>query len=107
MDADSDAARLWLDQFVRDTDTSDSIERLVGQVNDRIIDALPQLAADPTLRAELYASTRAHWRGFLAVVARQTFEVNLPPEAFDLARTIARRGFDIAVLLAIYRIGQL
>ena len=40
------------------------------------------------------------------MVARDTFEVQVAPEAFDLARTLARRGFDLPVLLSIYRVGQ-
>ncbi|MBC7301860.1 MAG: helix-turn-helix domain-containing protein [Nocardia sp.] len=106
MQAESLTATQWLQQFARAAEDRATLDHLVGLINDRILESLPQLVADATLRAELDASTRAHWRGFLAVVAREAFEVQLAPEAFDLARTLARRGFDLTVLLTVYRVGQ-
>ena len=106
MRTDSPKATLWLEQFARASEGREALDRLVGLVDGQILESLPQLAADPTLRSELHASTRAHWRGFLAMVARDSFEVQLAPEAFDLARTLARRGFDLTVLLSVYRVGQ-
>lgn len=106
MFSESPKTTTWLAQFARDAENRDTLDRLVGIVDARILDTLPYLKTDATLVNELHASTRAHWRGFLAVVARDTFEVQVGPEAFDLARTLARRGFDLPVLLSIYRIGQ-
>ncbi|MFF2085485.1 PucR family transcriptional regulator [Nocardia sp. NPDC058176] len=96
----------WLEQFVREAESRDTLDRLVGLTDARILEAVPQIATDASLVRELHASTRAHWRGFLAMVARDVFEVQVGPEAFDLARTLARRGFDLPVLLSIYRVGQ-
>ncbi|OHF24893.1 hypothetical protein BKP30_27245 [Rhodococcus erythropolis] len=106
MGTDSPKAIRWLEQFARVSEDRAVLDQLVELVDGRIFESLPPLAADPTLRTELHASTRAHWRGFLAIVARDTFEVQLAPEAVDLARTLARRGFDLTVLLTVYRVAQ-
>jgi hypothetical protein len=103
--SDAAAAREWLDAFARRCESSDALDHLVKFVDDRTIAALPEFN-DPTLRAELHASTRAHWKGFLAVVAREAIEVQPAPQIFDLARTLARRGCDLPLLMAVYRIGQ-
>ncbi len=103
--ADADAARRWLDEFARKAENSEVLDYLVAVVDDGIVEALPEFH-DPTLRAELHASTRSHWKGFLAVVSRDTIEVQPAPQIYDLARTLARRGFDLPLLLSVYRIGQ-
>lgn len=103
--SDSDVARAWLSKFAHTSESSEALDRLVAVVDDRIVDVLPEFL-DPTLRAELNASTRAHWKGFLAVVARETIEVQPAPQISDLARTLARRGYDLPLLLSVYRIGQ-
>lgn len=99
------AARQWLEDFARSSESSDTLDYLVQVVDDRIVQALPEFL-DPTLRAELHASTRSHWKGFLAVVTRDAIEVQPGPQIFDLARTLARRGFELPLLLSVYRIGQ-
>ncbi len=104
-ESDAAAARIWLEQFARTSESSETLDRLVGVVDDRIVEALPEFL-DPTLRAELHASTRAHWKGFLAVVARDAIEVHPAPQIFDLARTLAHRGHELPLLLSVYRIGQ-
>jgi hypothetical protein len=103
--SDGVAAVAWLDEFARRSENSQTLDHLVAVVDDRIIEALPEFI-DPTLRTELHASTRAHWKGFLAVVARESIEVQLLPQISDLARTLARRGFELPLLLSVYRIGQ-
>lgn len=103
--SDAIAAREWLDGFARRCESSDALDYLVNFVDDKTIATLPEFH-DPTLRAELHASTRAHWKGFLAVVARETIDVQPAPQIFDLARTLARRGFDLPLLMSVYRIGQ-
>lgn len=99
------AARRWLAGFARDCESSDALDQLVGVVDDRILEALPEFH-DPVLRLELHASTRSHWKGFLAVVTRETIDVQPAPQIYDLARTLARRGFELPLLLSVYRIGQ-
>lgn len=103
--ADADGARRWLEKFARKAENSQVLDYLVDVVDGRIVEALPEFR-DPTLRAELHASTRSHWKGFLAVVSRDAIDVHPTPQIYDLARTLARRGFDLPLLLSVYRIGQ-
>ena len=102
---DAFAAEKWLAWFARKSESSETLDYLVSVVDDRIVEALPEFV-DPTLRAELHASTRAHWKGFLAVVTRPTIDVQPGPQISDLARTLAHRGYELPLLLAVYRIGQ-
>lgn len=104
-ESDALAGRLWLDDFTRASESRETLDYLVKVVDDQIVESLPEFL-DPTLRAELHASTRAHWKGFLAVVTRDRIEVRPAPQVYDLARTLARRGFELSLLLSVYRIGQ-
>lgn len=98
-------ANQWLEDFARASDNDRNLDYLVSVVADRIVDALPQFL-DPTLRPGLHASVRGNWKGFLAVVSREEIEVQSSPEVRDWARTLARRGFELPVLLSSYRIAQ-
>ncbi|SEB22948.1 MULTISPECIES: helix-turn-helix domain-containing protein [unclassified Mycobacterium] len=95
----------WLAQFAEVSENRETLDRLVTVVDDEITAALPMFT-DPTLRRDLDASTRSNWKGFLAVVTRDIVDVRPAPEIYDLARTLARRGYELPVLLAVYRIGQ-
>ena len=99
------AEQQWFDDFGRASENPETLDRLVGVLNDRIVEGVPELR-DPTLRPELDANTRPHWKGFLTVINRETIEVQPAPPIHDFARTLARRGFDLPVLLSAYRIGQ-
>jgi DNA-binding PucR family transcriptional regulator len=99
------AEQKWFDDFALASESSQTLDALVAALNDRIMEGLPELA-DPTLRTELDASTRSHWKGFLTVVNRDTIDVQPAPPIYDFARTLARRGFELPVLLSAYRIGQ-
>lgn len=96
----------WIAGYIRRTLLPEELDRLAAMVNDRIMAEVGQYAADEELRRDLHASTRAHWRDFLAVLGRDRIDLHTPPEAYDLARTIARRGLDLAMLLTTYRVGQ-
>ena len=93
----------WLAQFAGASESRETLDRLVTVVDDEIAEALPMFA-DPTLRRDLDASTRSNWKGFLAVVTRDIVDVRPAPEIYDLARTLARLGYELPVLLAVYRI---
>jgi DNA-binding PucR family transcriptional regulator len=99
------AEQKWFDDFGRASENPEMLDLLVATVNDRIVEGVPELR-DPTLRPELEASTRSHWKGFLTVMNRETIDVQPAPPIRDFARTLARRGFDLSVLLSAYRIGQ-
>lgn len=105
IDSDNGAEQQWFDEFGRASENPETLDRLVAVVNDRIVEGVPELR-DPTLRPELEASTRAHWKGFLTVMNRETIDVQPAPPIHDFARTLARRGFELPVLLSAYRIGQ-
>ena len=102
----SDEVAQWLTRYAVETDNRASLERLTGMVDDQILAVIPKLAVDETMRAELRASTRAHWRDFFVALGREPFHPVPPPEALGWARTVARRGLDLGVLLKSYRIGQ-
>ncbi|MDP0398350.1 PucR family transcriptional regulator [Tsukamurella strandjordii] len=98
-------ARDWLTEFARAGENEHALDAMVREVDDAIVAALPEMG-EPLLRAELDASTRAHWRGVLAGATRETITVSPGEETHDLARSMARRGLELRVLLAVYRVGQ-
>lgn len=104
-DIETDATD-WIAGYSDRTQEPAELARLVTLVDNQVMADVPEYAADEELRRDLHASTRAHWRGFLSVLNRDRFEAHTPPEAHDLARTIARRGIHLAVLLKTYRVGQ-
>ena len=99
------AARDWLAGFARRGENEEALNAMVAMVDDAIVASLPEMA-EPLLRGELDASTRAHWRGVLGNATRETITVRPGDETHDLARTMARRGLELRVLLAVYRVGQ-
>ncbi|GAA2362999.1 PucR family transcriptional regulator [Saccharopolyspora halophila] len=104
-DAKSTVAE-WIESFSKRVQLPEELEHLVTIVDNEVLAEVPEYAADEELRRDLHASTRAHWRSFLSVINRERFEVHTPPEAYDLARTVARRGIDLAALLKTYRVAQ-
>ncbi|NMD55467.1 MULTISPECIES: PucR family transcriptional regulator [Tsukamurella] len=101
----SPPALRWLTDFARAAENEEALDRMVREVDAAIIAALPDLA-EPVLRGELDASTRAHWRGVLGTALREQLTVAPTDETHDLARTMARRGFPVTDLIAVYRVGQ-
>ncbi|KXO90174.1 hypothetical protein AXK56_08615 [Tsukamurella pulmonis] len=98
-------ARDWLTEFSRNAENERMLDAMVATVDDAIVTAIPAMS-EPLLRAELDASTRAHWRGVLSAITRTSSTASPGEETHDLARTMARRGFEIQVLLGVYRFGQ-
>lgn len=94
----------WVGEYVADASEEANVERFVGYVDGLILEQIPELAADPRLTAALHASTKAQWRVFLTVLDQETIDVLLPPQAVDLAVSIARRGLDLGILLKVYRV---
>ncbi|MGW4059300.1 PucR family transcriptional regulator [Amycolatopsis sp. NPDC004747] len=101
----SEAAR-WIAGYAEQALVPAELSRLIEMTDREITTEVADYAAGEDLRRDLHASTSAHWREFLVAVTRDPFEVRLPPEAFDLARTIARRGLGLTVLLKTYRVAQ-
>ena len=79
------------------------------EITAAILESAAVLSEDPSLSAEMHASTRANVRRFLSLqIAHpgQPPPPDIPPEALDLARSMVRRGVDLGVLSNSYRRGQ-
>ncbi|WP_316573366.1 PucR family transcriptional regulator [Nocardia canadensis] len=100
----SEQVRGWFAEFVFDLLRTQTMDRIVARLDAAVLAASPELD-DPDLRRDLAASTRAHARVVLSGLATDSDDLILPEEAHVLARTIARRGLDIRVLLRAYQAG--
>ncbi|BBZ12649.1 PucR family transcriptional regulator [Mycobacterium branderi] len=74
------------------------------------IELSPALGADAAILADTSASNRAVVRRFLTMCVRSegspvSVDVDVPPEALDAARTVARRGIEFDVIIQAYRRG--
>lgn len=98
-------AQRWLHDFGALALDPDEVDEFVSRVDAEILDAIPQIAGDPSLVTELHASTRAHWRNFLVALSDE-HRLALPPAAIALSLSIARRHLDISVLLKVYRVAN-
>ncbi|MFD5176100.1 PucR family transcriptional regulator [Nocardia sp. NPDC058379] len=100
----SEQVRGWFAEFVFDLLRTQSMDRILARLDAAVLAGSPELD-DPDLRRDLAASTRAHARVVLGGLATDSDDLVLPEEAHVLARTIARRGLDIRVLLRAYQAG--
>ncbi|WP_183092946.1 PucR family transcriptional regulator [Nocardioides stalactiti] len=92
----------WLRTYMETPDGQVVLRDLPPRVDARILGQIPELGSDPTLVRDLSLSTIGQWEAFLDnLEGHRPFA--LPPRAADLARSLARRGMDLAVLLKIYR----
>lgn len=92
----------WVRDYVRTVGSDDVLHELTRRIDERILAAIPELAADPALLRVLGDSTLSQWRSYLAHLV-QPYVFELPTPADNLARSLARRGSDLGVLLKIYR----
>jgi hypothetical protein len=99
------AIQHWLDTFAGSSENAETLDYLVSIPHDAIFAAFPELAG-ADIRPSLEASTRSHWKSFLAAVNQGEAEVRPGPQVVDFARTLARRGVDLPTMLAMYRVGQ-
>ncbi|MBF6473310.1 MULTISPECIES: PucR family transcriptional regulator [Nocardia] len=100
-----DEVRDWLADYVYETMRAETLERIVTRLDDVIIARIPELA-DRDMRRDLAASTRAHARIVLSRLPSDAFEFSLPEEAHAFARSVARRGFELRLLLRVYHVGM-
>ncbi|ODR10702.1 PucR family transcriptional regulator [Mycolicibacillus koreensis] len=85
------------------------LDDVVEEMNAAELGQAPELAADAAMLADVSASNRANAARLLAMLIRREAEpatIDIPPEALDLARTVARRGIDFDVIFHAYRHGQ-
>lgn len=97
--------RQWIADFVAETLRSDTLEQVVDRLDLAIVRRVPELA-DRDMRRDLQASTRAHALAVLGGLTQDKLDYPVPPEAHAFARTIARRGHDLRLLLRVYHVGQ-
>ncbi|MBY6365479.1 PucR family transcriptional regulator [Rhodococcoides corynebacterioides] len=105
MTAPDDADR-WVHVLVTETLADDAVAAVVARFDDAIAADVAALTADRELRRDLHASNLAQARALLGWIAGDSDEVVPPPAAYELARTVARRGLPLKVLMQIYRAGQ-
>ncbi|AFT98401.1 PucR family transcriptional regulator [Nocardia brasiliensis] len=103
--ADLEVVRDWLAEYVYETMRAETLEQIVARLDSTIVARVPELA-DRDMRRDLAASTRAHARLMLSGITSDTYEFTIPEEAHAFARTIARRGFELRVLLRTYHVGM-
>ncbi|MGW0324122.1 MULTISPECIES: PucR family transcriptional regulator [unclassified Nocardia] len=96
----------WLTAFALRMRSEAESEPILSAVDSAIQETFPHYLADVEVHREVRAATRAHWLGFLAVIGRTQFEARPPAEAVNGARTVARRGYGVDMLLKTYRAAQ-
>lgn len=94
----------YVEEFVAAAVRDTSVAEFVRRVDDTIMAAIPAIRRDPVLVDDLHESTAAHWRAFVATLSG--VEAQLPTEAVDFARSLARRGLHLGVLLKVYRVAN-
>ncbi|MCX8562731.1 helix-turn-helix domain-containing protein [Mycolicibacterium mucogenicum] len=85
------------------------IDDLVAEMDAAEVDLSPAAASDAAVLADTSASNRANALRVLTMFARRQARaapIDIPPEALDVARTVARRGMDLDVIFQSYRRGQ-
>ncbi|HEY5854315.1 MAG TPA: helix-turn-helix domain-containing protein [Aldersonia sp.] len=97
----------WLKDYVARASQPDYADNFMHRINDAILARVPQVRDDPLLVEDLDASTRAHWLGFLETLTRPELTLVFPEPAAEFARSVARRGHELRVLLKVYRQGNL
>ncbi|WP_205698768.1 CdaR family transcriptional regulator [Conexibacter sp. SYSU D00693] len=83
--------------------------RVFTEVDAAVLGALPVIAADDELTAEVRATDHANITRWLTAMAQRpggTVGPDVTPEALEIARDVVRRGLDREVLWTGYRLGQ-
>lgn len=101
----SPVVRQWIADFVAETLRTETLEQVITQLDNVIIARIPELR-DRDMRRDLAASTRAHAFEVLSGLTQDRFDYPVPEQAHAFARTIARRGHDVRLLLRVYHVGQ-
>ncbi|KAA1416816.1 PucR family transcriptional regulator [Nocardioides humilatus] len=103
--SENNALTSWVGDFVDYCGKPAVAADFVNRIDDVIATQIPEIAGDAMLVQDLHKSTGAQWRSFLAHLSEE-HRLVLPSAAADLARSLARRGMDLAILLKVYRVAQ-
>ncbi|WP_329433088.1 helix-turn-helix domain-containing protein [Streptomyces sp. NBC_01280] len=95
----------WAKNFGKKASQDTLVDSFADRINAVILKQVPEIADDPVLVQDLHSSTRAEWREFVASLSEDHRLVR-PGQGSDLARTLARRGLDLGILLKVYRVAQ-
>lgn len=101
----SDALTAWAKNFGKKASQDTLVDSFADRINAVILKQVPEIADDPVLVQDLHCSTRAEWREFVASLSEDHRLVR-PGQGSDLARTLARRGLDLGILLKVYWVAQ-
>ena len=85
------------------------LDDLVAEMDAAAVELSPTAGSDAAVLADTSASNRANAARLLSLFARRDAKmaaIDVPPEALDIARTVARRGMDLDVIFQSYRRGQ-
>ncbi|WP_067820406.1 PucR family transcriptional regulator [Nocardia inohanensis] len=104
-DATTEVIRQWIADFVAETLRTETLEGVVTRLDNAIIARIPELR-DRDMRRDLAASTRAHALEVLSGLTQERVDYPVPEQAHAFARTLARRGHDVRLLLRVYHVGQ-
>ncbi|WP_182376208.1 helix-turn-helix domain-containing protein [Nocardioides sp. WS12] len=97
----------WVERRSTEILTSDGFGDLVRLVDDEISACVPEVGTVPALREILDVSTSAALLLYLEAITRELpGTIGASTEMRELARGLAARGVDLAVLLRLYRVGQ-
>ena len=97
----------WLKEYANRASRHDYVDHFVRRTNEGILARVPAVRADPLLVEDLDNSTRSHWLGFLEMLIQPEAKLIFPEPAAEFARSVARRGHELGVLLKVYRAGNL
>ncbi|MFI5780001.1 PucR family transcriptional regulator [Nocardia sp. NPDC051570] len=97
--------RQWITDFVAESLRTETLEQIVDRLDRELVARMPELA-DRDIRRDLAASTHAHALVMLGGLAQDRADYPVPQQAHDFARTLARRGHDLRLLLRVYHQGH-
>lgn len=98
---------MWLKEYATRASQPDYVDSFVRRMDDGILAHVPVVRADPILVGDLDDSTRSHWLSFLQMLIQPEPKLVFPEPAAGFARSVARRGHELGVLLKVYRAGNL
>jgi DNA-binding PucR family transcriptional regulator len=96
-----------VEEFARDMLREEQLGPLVELLHGELFDEVPAVASDADVRRGLTSSTRTLLSTLLVEMSKDPAgDFTFPEAAVDFARTLARHGYDVGLLMRLYRIGQ-